>query len=538
MIRRRTVVAGAPLAVAAIGATPAWSQQAVVFNRGNGAEPGTLDPHRATGVPESHIFRDLFETLTTNAANGRTMPGAAERWSGTEDGLTYTFILRADGKWSNGEPVTAEDFVFSFRRLVDPATASRFAWLAKPLVNAEEITAGRMPPDQLGVVAKDARTLEIRLKSPTPYFIDALKHNSFAPVHRASVQQHGAQFTRPQNLVCNGAYRLTEWVPQGHIRLERNPNFHAAAEVRIPTVMVYPTTDRAQEITRFRAGELDMTYEVPVDQVEALQRTLPQAFSNHIYFGTYYLTLQTQRAPYTDVRVRRALALAINREAIVEQIMRAGEVPAYSFVPPGANDGTIPYAAQAHDFKAWPAARRTEEARRLIREAGFTDRNPLRLEFLFNTNDTHRRLGVALGAMWQEAFGERVVQTSLRNVEWQVYLDATARGEFTMARAGWIGATYSDASYFLEKFKGDAGEANSSRWVNAEYDGFLDQALREPNPQRRQNLLEQAEAVMLREFPIIPIFHYSRPRLISPRLTGWERNPQDVAPSRFMSFRS
>lgn len=508
-----------------------------VLNRGNGAEPQTLDPQRATGVPESNILRDLFETLTTNAVDGKTVPGAAESWTFSEDGLTLTFRMRADGKWSNGDPVTAEDFVFAFRRLVDPQTASRFAWLAKPIVNADAITKGQKPVDQLGVSSPDARTLVVKLESPTPYIVDALKHNAFAPVHRPTLQQHGQQFTRPGNLVTNGAYRLTEWVPQSHVRLERNANFHDAAGVRIPTVMHFPTVDRAQEVTRYRAGELDWTYELPVDQIQPLAQSMKDHFSNELYFGTYYLTLQVQRAPYSDPRVRRALAMAIDRKAIVEQITRGGEIPAYSWVPPGANDGAVAYDLQVADFKDWPMQRRVAEARRLIADAGFTARNPLKVEFLFNTNDTHRRIGIGLASMWEEAFGNGVVQTELRNVEWQVYLDSTARGEFGMARAGWIGATFPDASYFLEKFKGDAGEANTSKWANPEYDRLLEAAMREPSPQKRQDLMEQAEQVMLKDMPIIPIYHYTRARLIRPTLAGWVRNPQDVAPSRYMFFK-
>ena len=506
-----------------------------VLNRGNGAEPQTLDPQRTTGVPESNILRDLFEGLVTNAPDGSTVPGAAESWSISDDGLVITFDMRDDALWSNGDQVTADDFVFTLQRLVDPEIASRFAWLAQPIVNADEITAGEMPVEELGVEAVDADTLQITLKAPTPYMVDALKHSSFSPVHRASLEEHGSQFTRPGNLVSNGAYMLEEWTPQSHVRLVANPDFHDAESVAIPTIMYYPTIDRAQEVTRFRAGELDWTYELPLDQIQPLEQSMPEAYSNHLYFGTYYLTLQVQNPPFDDARVRRALALAIDRGVITEQITTGGEEPAYSWVPPGANDGAIAYDLQTVDFKGTPMEDRIAEARSLLEEAGYSASNPLQLEFLFNTNDTHRRIGVALGAMWQEAFGDSV-ELSLRNVEWQVYLDTTARGEHSMARAGWIGATYSDASYFLEKFKGDAGEANTSKWVNEEYDAFLEQALAETDPQARQDLLEQAEAVMLVDLPIIPIYHYTRARLINPELEGYVRNPQDVTLSRYLSF--
>ena len=516
-------------------ATSAMAQDSSVLSRGNGAEPQTLDAQRTTGVPESNILRDLFEGLVTNGPDGSTVPGAAESWTISEDGLTITFDMRDDARWSNGDQVTAEDFVFTLQRLVDPATASRFAWLAQPIVNADAITAGEIPIEELGVRAVDSDTLEVSLVAPTPYMVDALKHSSFSPVHRPSFDEHGMEFTRPGNLVSNGAYMLDEWTPQSHVRLVANPEFHDAENVSIPTIMYYPTVDRAQEVTRFRAGELDWTYELPFDQIQALEASMPDHFSNHLYFGTYYLTLQVQNPPFDDPRVRRALALTIDRNVITEQITSGGEAPAYSWVPPGANDGELAYDLQTVDFVDTAMDARIEEARGLIEEAGYSASNPLQLEFLFNTNDTHRRIGVAFGAMWQEAFGDAVA-LSLRNVEWQVYLDTTARGEHTMARAGWIGATYSDASYFLEKFKGDAGEANSSKWVNPEYDAFLEQALAEPDPQARIDLMEQAEAVMLEDLPIIPVFHYTRARLINPDLEGWVRNPQDVTLSRYLSF--
>lgn len=300
--------------------TSAMAQEGAVLNRGNGAEPQTLDAQRTTGVPESNILRDLFEGLVTNGPDGSTVPGAAEDWTISEDGLTITFDMRDDARWSNGDQVTAEDFVFTLQRLVDPATASRFAWLAQPIVNADAITAGEMPIENLGVRAVDSDTLEVTLIAPTPYMVDALKHSSFSPVHRPSFEEHGQQFTRPGNLVSNGGYMLDEWTPQSHVRLVANPQFHDAENVSIPIIMYYPTTDRAQEVTRYRAGELHWTYELPFDQIQALETSMPDHFSNHLYFGTYYLTLQVENPPFDDARVRRALALAIDRGLITEQI--------------------------------------------------------------------------------------------------------------------------------------------------------------------------------------------------------------------------
>jgi len=529
-----------PLA-ASIGATLAMphlarAQGARVFNRGNGAEPQTLDPQRSTGVPESGLQQDLFEGLTTNAPDGSPVPGMAERWTVSEDGLVWRFTIRGNAKWSNGDPVTSEDFVYSLRRGVDPATASRFAWLSKPIRNADAITRGTMKPEELGVEAPDARTLVVTLDTPTPFFLDLLKHSHLKPVHRASVEQHGNQFTRPGNLVSNGPYMLQEWVPQGHIRLVKNPHHHDAANVRIETAMWYPTTDRAAEVNRYRAGELDWTYELPTDQVASLRRSMADHFYIAPWFGTYYLTLNNQRPPMNDPRVRRALSLAIQRDAIVNSITNAGETPAFSWVPPGGSDGQVAYQQQLPDYATWDAGRRVAEAKQLVTAAGFGPRNKLKLEFLFNTNDTHRRIGIALAAMWGEAFGEDAVEVALRNVEWQVYLDSTARAEYQMARAGWIGTAHRDASYFLEKWKGDAGEANSARYQSAAYDRALEAAGREPDNAKRQGHLQAAEAELVKDTAIIPIYFYSKTRLVRPQLSGYQPNASDVHQTRWMRF--
>lgn len=519
-----------PLAAAII--RPAAAQAPQVLNRGNAAEPQTLDPQKATGVPEGNILRDLFEQLVAAGPNGAAVPGVAERWELSPDGKTYTFHLRANAKWSNGDALTANDFVFSMRRLVDPATAASFAWLLRPVTNGNDIIGGRKPPGELGVTAVDARTLRITLDTPTPYFLELLKHYTLSPVHQASLTQHGDRFTRPGNLIGNGPYMLTQWQPQAHVRVEKNPHYHAAASVQIPAVMYYPTEDRAAELSRYRAGDLHMTYEIPLDQVDWVRANMREHTHITPYFGTYYLTLNCTRPPFNDVRVRRALALTINREAIVEQITRSGETPGYSWVPPGSTN----YRQQKADFHDKPMADRIAEARQLIQAAGFSASNPLRLEYMFNTADEHRRIGIALTSMWQQAFGQGVVALELRNVEWRVYLDSTAQANYHFARAGWIGGTYADASYFLEKFAGNAGNANTARWTNADYDRLLASAATEVDAERRGAMLEEAERIMLREMPIIPMYHYSLRRMINPRIRGYVDNPQGVNPSRYLSF--
>jgi oligopeptide transport system substrate-binding protein len=532
-MRRRALMTTAASA-AALGTLP-WREARAqasqnLLRRGNGSEPQTLDPHKATGVPEGNVLRDLFETLVTHDGKGGVTPGLAQRWDISPDGLTYTFHLRPNAKWSNGDAFTAEDVVWSWRRAVDPATASRFAWLYKPVDNADDITKGTKPPSALGVSAADPRTVVVKLNTVTSFFIELVSHYSMSPVHRASFERGGAQWTRPGNLVSSGAYMLTEWTPQSHLKMVRNPHYYNADQVRIPEVVFYPTEDRAAEVRRFRAGELDTTYELPVEEIPTLRTAMPNEFRNSVYFGTYYLTMNNQKAPYSDPRVRRALALVIDREAIINQILRAGEVPAYSWVPPGATD----YAPQTLDFRDWPMQRRIDEAKRLVTAAGYGPSRPLEVEFLYNTNSIHQRIGVALASMWQQHLGARTEQ---RNMEFQVYLDATARKEYGLARAGWIGATHADASYFLEKFEGSAGEANTAAWKNANYDRYLGEANKTADPKRRRTLMEQAEAEMMKDIPIIPIYYYTRSRLVAGRVQGWETNVRDVNPTRYLSLR-
>lgn len=534
----RHALGGASLAVI-VGLAPAaamvgWSADAAAgtLHRGNAAEPQTLDPARATGVPESNIMRDLYETLVYHTVDGGIMPGAAESWTISDDGLTYTFTMRPEAVWSNGDPVTAHDFVFSYQRLVAPETASRFAWLLNAVVNGEEIQAGDVPAEELAVVALDDHTLQITLDNPTPFFIELLKHGSLSPVHRPSVEAHGERFTRPGNLVSNGPFVLTEWLPQSHVRIERNETFHAADEVALDAVYYYPTPDLAAELSRFRAGELDMTYNAPADQMPWLRENMPDELRNPPWFGTYYITVNTQLEALSDPRLRRALALAIDRNAIVTHITQSGELPAYSWVPPGANDGSIDYDMQTVDFVDMPMEDRVAEAQAIMAELGYSEDNPLELEYVFNTSDLHRNIAIALASMWQPLG----VEVELRNLEWQVYLDTTARAEHEVARAGWVGVTYGDASYFLEKFHPDAGEANSARYDNAEFGRLLNQARVTADPQARTDMMEQAEAIMMQDLPIIPIYHYATRRMVGTHVEGVVDNVRNVHASRFISI--
>ena len=500
------------------------------LQRGNAAEPETLDVHKSSGVPEANIQRDLFEGLVAEAADGSVIPGVAESWTLSEDGKTYTFRLRKDARWSNGDPVTAHDFVFALRRGVDPAVGSSYAFILWPIANAEAITKGKVKElDRMGVEAADAHTLKITLKAPTPYFIGMLTHHQAYPVHRKTLERHGGKWTRAGNLVSNGAYRLAEWVPQSHLRLERNPHYWDAANVRIDAVVFHPTEDKSTELKRFRSGELDVTDDVPGDQIPWVEKNLAGQFRNTAYLGTYYYALNLTKAPFRDrPALRNALAMTIDREILTSKVTKGGEIPAYAWVPPGVNQ----YAGAKVPWHGLSKAERLARAKELYAEAGYSRDNPLKVQILYNTSDGHKRVAIAISGMWKKALG---VETELFNQEWKVYLTTRKARQFEVLRAGWIG-DYNDANTFLELLKGDVGTMNPAGYTNSEYDALMRKAEKETDLEVRAELMQKAEEILLKDLPIIPIYHYTTQHLVSPRVKGWVDNVMDVHPTRFLSL--
>lgn len=498
-----------------------------LLRRGNGAEPQSLDIHAVTGVPESRLLRDLYEGLVTEAADGSHIPGAAESWSLDPTGTVYTFHLRPDGLWSNGDRVTASDFVFAWRRGMTPATASAYAFLMYPVKNGRAVTAGKMAPAELGIRALDEMTLEIVLEQPTPYFLGQLTHFFTYPLHEASVAGN-KHWTRPGALVSNGAYFLEEWTPQSHITMRRNPHFHDARNVKIDAVRFVPTEDTSAELKRYRAGELDMTATVPSESYQWAEENLPAELRTSPSLGIYYYALNMTLAKFADPRVRLALAMAIRREVITEKITRAGQTAAYGWVPPG----TLGYEIPANvTWKGMDTSARNDEAKRLMAAAGYSPDHPLEIEFLYNTSEGHKKIAIAVAAMWK-ALG---VKVKLRNEEWKVYLTSRKQGDFEISRASWIG-DYNDPYTFLEILRGDAGAINATGYANPKYDDLLDQSGKERDPVRRAELMRQAEQLLLEDLPVIPIYHYVRPMLVKPRVLGWKTNIMGVHPSRWMSL--
>ena len=496
--------------------------EAQVMRRGNGAEPQSLDPHRAEGVPSGNIQRDLFEGLTIEAPNGDVIPGVAESWRISEDGRIYVFQLRANARWSNGDPVTAHDFVYSFRRSLDPETLSRYTFILAPILNAEAVASGTMPPAELGVRALDDHRLEITLRSVTPYFLGVLNHSASYPVHRGSVEAYGDRWTRPGNLVSNGAYLLVERLPESHIKIVRNPYYWDNDSTVIDEVWYYPTEDSASELRRYRAGELELTSTVPSKQIGWAQENLPDQLVIAPYLGTYYYGINLTKPPFADnPALRRALTLAIDREIITEEIAGAGQIPAFGWVPPVIN-----YTGQQMPEAAWTQAEREEEARRLYLEAGYSDEDPLRLEVLYNTLEDHRRIAAGIASMWKSILG---VETSLLNQEWRVFLDTKRKKdemnvytETEVFRGGWIG-DYNDAFTFSELMHSGSG-LNDSGYMNPDYDLLLELASKEGDLKKRAEYLQEAEIILLKDLPIIPLYFYVSTYMVKPWVKGLTTN--------------
>ncbi|MGQ0697230.1 MAG: peptide ABC transporter substrate-binding protein [Panacagrimonas sp.] len=487
---------------------------------GNGPEVETLDPHKAEGVSASNVLRDLYEGLVTEAPDASLIPGTAESWIISEDLRTYTFKLRKNARWSNGDPVTADDFVAGLRRSADPATGSNYSQILAPIENAEAVIEGKLPPDQLGADAVDAHTLRIRLKGPTPYLLGLLVHASTYPIHRASLAAHGAQFAQPGKLVSNGAYRLAERVIQSHILLERNQHYWDNASTTIERAYYVNTEDINSEFKRFRAGELDWTSQIPSSQAAWIRQNMGDQLSTHTYLGVYYYGLNLSKPPFKDNRpLRQALSLAIDRDIITKKVLRTGEQPATSWVPPGV----IGHRSAPAMWTGMTREQRLTEARRLYAEAGYSKDKPARIEIRYNTSDDHKKIATAIAAMWKQWLG---VDAVLINEEWKVYLQNRRLKSKTQAfRAGWIG-DYNDANSFLEIMLSKHG-LNDTGWANPVFDKLMESAAVEPDAARRAQLMHDAEAQLLADLPAIPIYFYVTRHMVSPRLVGWQGNIMD-----------
>jgi ABC-type oligopeptide transport system substrate-binding subunit len=500
------------------------SAKPVVLTRSLAGQPGSLDPHRAEDVFSYDVLRDLYEGLTASKPDGEVIPAAATTWRVENDGTRYVFTLRDDARWSNGDAVVAQEFVDGFRRAVNPATASGAADLLRAIENAPAILARELPPERLGVRALDAHRLEVRLARPLPYFPDILTNTVASPLHHSSSTTEGG-FARAGRTVTNGPYTLAEISPGAHLRLVRNPHYWGAATLTFDEVRYEFIADENAEFTRFRAGEIDVTYSVPEQRFQELLAKPDSGLQHRATLATVYLTLNTERGPLARSRaLREALTLAIDREAIVGSVVRAGQVPAYSLVPAGVWN----YAPADYPWRREPGEQRRSRARRLYASAGFSVERPLRIRLLLNDNELVQRVCLAVAAMWKDVLG---VETDLVTLEFKAYLAARADpAQWDAVRVGWT-ADYNDATTFLGTMTGDSPQ-NFGRWSNREYATLLAAAARELDPAARREMLQRAEAMMLAHYPVLPLYFYVTRRLVQPRIAAPPINPMNRTYSR------
>lgn len=506
-------------------AGPAAAQ---VYHRGNDGDPETLDPHKSSTVAEAHILRDLYEGLVIHDADGRIAAGVAESWQVSPDGLTYTFRLRADARWSNGDPVTAADFVFSLRRILAPGTGAKYATILYPIRGARALHKAEpgAAPEALGVRALDPRTLELTLERPTAYFLELLAHTTALPLHQASLERHGRDWVRPGNTVSNGAYTLRDSVPNTGIRLARNPHFHARPTVQIEEVVYHPVPDNAAGVRRYRAGELHSLSDLPTDQVPALRERFGDQVVLAPALGVWCLVFNTRKAPFSDARVRQALSLALDRETLAERIWNDTMLPAYSLVPPGIA-GYEPALLEEADLGPFE---REDRARALLAAAGYGPEKPLRVELRYNNGGNNRAAMVAVAAQWRALGVETTFISTDAKTHFAYLRDG---GDFDAARYAWIG-DYADAQNFLFLLESDNRGFNAGGYASPEFDALMREAAAEPEAGRRAAVLHRAEALLMRDLPWIPVLHYKSKHLVSPRLTGFRPNLAGVAPTRFL----
>ncbi len=493
------------------------AQAEIVFHRGNSADPATLDPHRTSTTYEANILHDLLEGLVIRDVAGKVISGAAESWEVSEDGTTYTFHIRDDARWSNGDPVTADDFAFSLRRILIPETEAGYANVLYPIKNAERVNTGDALAEDLGVAALDDKTLQISLETATPYFLELLTHQTSLPVHPPSVAAYGDDFALPGSMVSNGAYTLSEIVPMSHIRADRNERYWDNEHVQVDTVFYYPTEDHAAALRRFQAGELHVNDNAPQDQVRWMRETMLDEFVASPRLGTYYYAIDLRNEDLAAADVRQALSMAIDREYLVEEVTGAGEIAAYSFVPSGTGNYGEPAFA---DYADQPMADRMDAAAALLAEAGFGPDNPLQLEIRINTSTNHERTALAIAEMWAPLG----VEVALSDTDASTHYAYLRDGDpFEVAGAGWIG-DYNDPQTFLFMLESDSDAFNYARYANPDYDALMDKAGQTVDLEMRAGILREAEDLFMRDLPFIPLYHYVNLELVSQDIKGWEQN--------------
>ena len=501
---------------------------AKVLRRGNAAEPYSLDPQRADGIPENNVIGDMIIGLYTEGPDSKPIFGAAESVKTSEDGLTWTFKIR-DHVWSDGTPVTANDFVFAFRRELDQKTAAQYANILYPIKNAEAFNKGTLPAEQLGVSAPDARTFVIQLEHPTPFLPELLTHYTSFPLPQHVVEKYQADWTKPGHMVSNGPYVLAEWRPHDHIKLVKNPKFYDAANVKIDEVYYYPTDDDQAALKRFRNDELDTQYKWPLTEHKWMAQNIPNEMRSYTALNVSFITFNVKRKPLDDVRVRRALAEAIDRDAIEREVYGHvyGEV-AESIIPPGTANvdrgAKVPWAGMSME-------QRKADARKLLAAAGYGPDHPLQLTYDYIQNPDIKRAAVAMQAMWRDVGAKIDIVAS----EFKVHIKNVETHNYDLGQFSWQ-LDYNDAQNMLYLFESSTVDMNYPGYNSAAYDKLMAQADAEKDIVARGKILGQASAVLLNDIPVAPMFYpYLRP-IVRSNVLGWVNNPRDINRTRWLDI--
>ncbi|SDR48152.1 peptide ABC transporter substrate-binding protein [Pseudovibrio sp. Tun.PSC04-5.I4] len=476
-------------------------------------EHSSVDPAIVEDVSGSEVVRNLFEGLYNQDNLGNLVPGVALSHDVSADKLTYTFKLRDDAKWSDGSSVTAGDFVYGWQRAADPKNASPYAWFMElmSIENAKAVIAGEKELSDLGVKALDDHTLEVKLTQPLPYFALMTTHSTTFPSPQAVVEKHGAAWTKPENIVSNGAYKLTKHVPQETLEMVRNTNYWDNESTIIDKVQTLVINDENVALTRYLSGEMDRT-EVPAGQFPRLQKEYPDQAIAFPRLCSYYYTFNVSDSgpkEFKDVRIRQALAYAIDRRVITDAVLQGGQFQAYTFTPAVTAGFDVPKV----DFAGWSQAERDAKAKELLVAAGFSEGNPLEFNMLYNTSEAHKKIAIAMSQMWKQKLG---VKVNLENMEWKTFLNERGQQNFQLARGAWCG-DYNEASTFLDLLTTESGY-NDGKYSNAEVDELMAGAKTSANPQPNYTRVEE---IMAAEMPVIPIYHYTNVYMLNDTLKNW-----------------
>ena len=482
------------------------------------ANPASLDPQKIEGTPEAMVVHQLFETLVTSDEKGNILPGAAISWEHSPDNKIWTFKLRPDGKWSNGEPVTAEDFVFAFQRLANPETASPYSSYLDylKLKNAEGVINGKLAPSELGVKALDDHTLQLTLTEGVPYADKLVEHYVLAPVNKKVVEKYGDQWTDMDHIVGNGAFKAKEWIINEKIELVPNPYYWDNAKTVLKEVTLYPIASSNTDVARYRSGDIDITGpEIPVELFKKLKKNYPNEVYVPSTLCSYFYEINTKKPPFDNPNVRKALSMAVDRNIITDKVLGQGQIPAYNFTPNYIASGE---KIEKPEWANWTQKERNQKAIELLKEAGFDKNHPLEFSILYNTSESHKKIAIAASSILRKNLGG-AVKVKLENQEWKTYLDTRHQGNYQLARAGWC-ADYNEATTFLNYFLSDSS-SNTAFYKSKAYDSFLDAAFKAKNADERAQDYANAEKQLSKDMPYIPFYYYVSPRMVKPYVKGF-----------------